>query len=350
MPLISVILSAILCWLLGFMVHRGLLRYRIIDQPNQRSSHTTPTVRGGGIAIIATLILFGVWFAARFNHQMLLIIGTGTLLLAIVSFIDDLKSLGVGIRLGCQVVVAVAAWIAVDATTSDGRLVHDRWFWMVAVVSGFLACIWIVGHTNAFNFMDGINGIACCQAAICGLGMALLTVQATGDFASAPVFICLTVSGAALGFLPHNFPTARMFMGDVGSAPLGFLLGVLVVWIIKSVGLWVSIPLVLLHTNFVLDTSITLLRRIARGDDWHHPHREHFYQRLVRSGKSHTFTTGLVVSLQLMVLGLVLSYTHVNTVARIGLVGFVILMWLSFFVYCEFAFRKHCNHATIGSK
>jgi UDP-N-acetylmuramyl pentapeptide phosphotransferase/UDP-N-acetylglucosamine-1-phosphate transferase len=171
--------------------------------------------------------------------------------------------------------------------------------------------------------------------------MALLAGLALGDFSCTPVLLGLATAGAALGFLPYNFPKARMFMGDVGSAPLGFLLGYLVIWLANSAGAWLFIPLALLHANFVFDTLITLVRRVARGDKWHQAHREHFYQRLVRSGKSHAFVTGWEMGLQGLVLGLMVVYLHAGESLRAALIGVVILLWLGFFAYCEIAFHRH---------
>jgi phospho-N-acetylmuramoyl-pentapeptide-transferase len=100
------------------------------------------------------------------------------------------------------------------------------------------------------------------------------------------------------------------------------------------------IPLALLHANFVLDTTITIVRRVVRGDKWHHAHREHFYQRLVRSGKSHTFATSCEIGLQVVVLGLVLAYVRASEPVRWGLIATVIAIWSAFFAFCEIEFRK----------
>jgi UDP-N-acetylmuramyl pentapeptide phosphotransferase/UDP-N-acetylglucosamine-1-phosphate transferase len=203
-----------------------------------------------------------------------------------------------------------------------------------------LGFLWIVGYTNAFNFMDGINGLAAGQAVVTGFGMALLGGMAPNGYHSTPVLWSVAIASAALGFLPHNFPQARMFMGDVGSAPLGFWLAVLVLWLAMNAGAWLLVPLVLLHANFVLDTGITLLRRMMRGERWYAAHREHFYQRLVRSGKSHTFVTSLEMALQGVVLGLMVLYLHASAPVRVGLIALIILVWLAFFVFCEISFRR----------
>jgi len=213
----------------------------------------------------------------------------------------------------------------------------------VAWIIGFF---WIAGYTNAFNFMDGINGIASLQATITGCGMALLVGTSTGNFASTPVLLSLLIGGAALGFLPHNFPKARMFMGDVSSAPLGFLLAVVALWLAQTAGWWLMIPLGLLHANFVLDTAITLFRRILRGERWYDAHREHFYQRLIRSGRSHTFVTLWEAGLQLVTLGLVLLYPQASVGMRVGITVSVLFIWLVFFFCCEVALRHSLKSET----
>ena len=114
----------------------------------------------------------------------------------------------------------------------------------------------------------------------------------------------------------------------------------LVLWLAMEAGAWLLIPLTLLHANFVLDTGITLLRRIFRGERWYDAHREHFYQRLIRSGKSHPFVTGLEMILQIVVLGLMVLYLHASLPVRVGLAALVVLIWLAFFGYCECSFRR----------
>ena len=340
-PLVIFLVSAAVCWLLGIGVNQLLLRWQIIDSPNQRSSHTRPTARGGGIAIMATVLGVGVWLICRTALQPLLAIGLCTLALAVVSFIDDMKSIRMAIRLGCHFLTAVIVLVTLGVATLTFGFAPGAGVTLPLVACGLLSALWIVGYANAFNFMDGINGIAAGQAAVTGIGMALLTALTSREFSLPPVLLSMAIAGAALGFLPHNLPKARMFMGDVGSAPLGFLLGVLVVWLLKSAGAWLLIPLALLHANFVLDTAITLLRRVVRGDKWHEAHREHFYQRLVRSGKSHAFVTGWELGLQCLVLGLMLLYLQATMAVRLGLIALVVLIWLAFFAFCELSFRKH---------
>ena len=311
-----------------------LLRFGVVDWPNARSSHSHPTVRGGGVAILLSVVVVGAVGLPLSASSCVL--GTMLLLavvLGIVAFIDDLRCLPAAFRFACHAVSAAGLLVALHLTQPNEGMAR---FLFVAA----LAFMWVTGYTNAFNFMDGINGLATAQALIGGVGTALLGGLSLGEFSSPPVLFSLVIAGAALGFLPLNFPKARMFMGDVGSVPLGFLLSGVVLWVAKIAGWWLLVPLTLVHANFVLDTGITLFRRIARGERWYEPHREHFYQRLVRAGRSHTFATGCEMALQAIVLALMVLYLYVSPPLRAVLVATVLVLWLGFFTYCERSFRK----------
>ena len=332
-----VLLIAVVSYLLGFPVAKILARLGAVDQPNARSSHLKPVVRGGGITMAGGAFLL-VFCGFPLPWGVTAVMLSAALGIGVVSFYDDIKSVGAAIRFGCHSVAAIAALVVLHFSglglDSSGLPVP------VVALLWLLGFLWMVGYTNAFNFMDGINGLAAGQAIVTGFGMALLGSLTLRGYDRAPVLWCVAIASAALGFLPHNFPQARIFMGDVGSAPLGFCLAMLTLWLAKSVGWWLLIPLVLLHANFVLDTGITLVRRILRGERWYDAHREHFYQRLIRSGKSHPFVTGLEMALQAVVLGLMVLYLHASAPMRVGLIALVILVWLAFFAFCEHSFRR----------
>src|ERR1039458_2041000 len=327
--LFAVILASLL---LGFPVRRVLTTLRAVDYPNARSSHSVPIVRGGGVAVVLAL-LTGMVLAGKALLDGSITIMLAVLGLAAISFVDDLKSVGPAIRFGCHLAAAVLVIAALNLAQATVGFAPETSHPAPVILAWPLAVLWIVGYTNAFNFMDGINGIAAGQAAITGIGMALLAGLAGGQSNSTPVLWSVALAGAALGFLPHNFPQARMFMGDVGSAPVGFLLAVLTLWLARSVGWWLLVPLVLLHANFVLDTGITLLRRLFKGERWYDAHREHFYQRLIRSGRSHPFVTGLEMALQALGLGFLRLYLHASNPVRVGLAALVVLIWLAFFAF-----------------
>ena len=334
------VLSAVLSYALGFFAFRELRKLGLIDQPNARSSHQQPTVRGGGVAVMKTIFLALGLIAFRRMDATTLVILCAAVMLAVVSFADDWKSMRASVRFLCHTLAAIAALFALRAAAPT-LTISDELSWtlppLLAFVVGFL---WFAGHTNAFNFMDGINGLAAGQAVLTALGMVLVTGSATGKWNDTPTLAALAIGGAALGFLPHNFPKPRMFMGDVSSAPLGFLLAVVTVWMAHKNGWWLMIPLALLHANFVLDTAITLLRRIVRGERWYAPHREHFYQRLIRAGKKHTFVTTAEMAVQLVVILAMAAYVKADTAGRLGLIGAVLLLWAGFFTYAEILFNR----------
>lgn len=328
---------------LGWPVYAALRKLGVIDKPNARSSHAVPTVRGGGVAIIATLLGalgWGAWQVGDWGlvRWPLLVIAGAVLVLAVVSFVDDLRSLPSRVRFGCHAAAAIAV-ITILGLPSTGVMGAGG----MALVAGLsvVGFLWIAGYTNAFNFMDGINGLAAGQATVTAAGTAALALAAGLGAGHPIVWLGLATAGATLGFLPHNFPRARMFMGDVSSAPLGFLLAALGWWLACEAGWWLLVPVGLLHANFVLDTGITLARRALNGERWYEPHREHFYQRLVRGGRSHVWVTGWELGFQGLIA--VAAVAAVGTGGRWWLLPVVLVtlvVWAVFFLNAERIFRS----------
>lgn len=284
-----------LTWLATRAVLSLLVKRAILDRPNERSSHDTPTPRGGGIAVIA--VLLPAWIAAAILSDasipwpML----AGALLLAAVSWLDDIKSLGVLWRLGAQIVAVAAGMASIGAPIFHGLLPP----WLDAVAAGFL-WLWFV---NLYNFMDGIDGIAAMETASIGGGVALVALGAATGPAGAAAW-GLALAAAALGFLPWNWQRAKLFLGDVGSVPLGYLAG----WLLLSMaaaGGWKAALLLPLY--YLADATITLLRRLARGEKVWRAHREHYYQRAVQGGMSHAAVVRAVLAGNLALAGLALG-------------------------------------------
>lgn len=327
--------SALVCAGLMFPVRVWLRRAGIIDRPNQRSSHTHPTIRGGGVAIVLA-VFGGLLVAPSMTGSTKLGCTLAFVLVAGVSFLDDLKPLGVRVRMGVHVIAAVLLVLILAVTEGEGG--GPGWvFTMIAIV-------WIVGYTNAFNFMDGINGLAAVQAIAGGLGTAIFGVMGGLDASHPAVSLSLAIAGAALGFLPFNFPRATVFMGDVGSATLGLATAFAAWWVARAVGWWLVLPLVALHANFLLDTALTMFRRWRRGDVIYQAHREHFYQLAVRSGLSHVAVTLSVAAGQWVVvvlLGLAVSSKETSYVALAC--AAVPILWAGFFTYWTARFRRTRN-------
>jgi UDP-N-acetylmuramyl pentapeptide phosphotransferase/UDP-N-acetylglucosamine-1-phosphate transferase len=337
--------SAFFVWLCCLPLHKELLRRQLIDRPNERSNHVVPTPRGGGIAIMSVVIVGFVFIGSLKSQISPIVLAGAALLIAIISLLDDVKPLPARVRFATHFFAALLVLGILGAKTISHFTPT-----LLQVLLGPVLFFWIVGYTNAFNFMDGINGIAAGQALITGLGTALIIGCAT-DNRGFPLLLCsLTLSGATLGFLPHNFPRARMFMGDVGSAPLGFLLAALAVATAKEFGWYLLIPLFLLHVNYIGDTSITLVRRFMRGEKVYQAHKEHFYQRLVRSGKSHVFVTGWEMILQSLTLALAILYVKIPGFSfRITIVILVMAIWSAFFTCAELTFRKSIQRSASHS-
>lgn len=340
-PFLYALLTAAL---LGWPAYLALRSMGVIDKPNARSSHVKPTVRGGGVSIIATILgAIGLRVSGATGpvagSSPLVAIAAAVAVLSVISFWDDLRSVGARVRFSCHAAAAISV-LVVLGMPATGAADGAAGFLVYAVLAavGFL---WIAGYTNAFNFMDGINGLAAGQAVFTGLATAGLAVAAGLPVQHPVVWLALVVAGAAAGFMPHNFPRARMFMGDVSSAPLGFLLATLGWWLACEAGWRLLLPVGLLHANFVLDTGITLARRVLRGERWYEAHREHFYQRLVRSGRSHSYVTGRELALQGVVAAAVLFATAAGSIALlIASVVLAVAAWGLFFLNAERTFRN----------
>jgi len=294
LPLVLVV-AVFAASVLGTRLVLGMLRRRrIFDRPNNRSSHETPTPRGGGIAVTGVIVVAwaGLGMTTAGGYQPWLILAC-TLGLAALSWADDLRSLSPLVRLAAQGAAVVAGLFALpaDALVFQGLL--PPWPDHVAAA---LLWVWFV---NLFNFMDGIDGISGIEAVTIGAGVAALGLFVPGG-ATLPA---LAVAAAAAGFLVWNWPPAKIFLGDVGSVPLGYLLG----WILLGLALaghWAAA--LILPLTYLADATITLARRLARGEKVWIAHRDHFYQQPVRKGASHLAVILPIAATNLFLVGLAL--------------------------------------------
>ena len=286
--------TGLCCWLATGALIPILRRRDVLDRPNERSSHLAPIPRGGGIAVIGTLVL--AWVAL---HQWGLVAAslTGILfgagLLAVVSWIDDLRSLSAGVRLLAQGVAVLIGILALPE--KDGDLAAWLGPPLYFAAAGLIWIWWI----NLFNFMDGIDGLAASEAAAIGAGLLLFASIGAGRDPAAAV-LAAAIIGAAIGFLLWNWSPARIFLGDVGSVPLGYLLGFLLLDLAAR-GRW-KIALIL-PLYFLADATITLLRRLLRGERVWQAHRQHLYQRAVRNGLGHAPVVKRVIAADLLLIG-----------------------------------------------
>ena len=272
---------------------RALRQRAILDHPNERSSHSVPTPRGAGLAVVGALL--AGWLALALIYAgggLWLILGAGAALAAF-SWLDDLRTLSVGPRLAVQAGAIAAGLFSLspDALVFQGTLplVLDR------LLAGLL-WLWFV---NLYNFMDGIDGITGVETATIAGGMVVLGAAIGTTPILAGFALIALAAGAA--FLPWNWHPARIFLGDVGSVPLGFLVGWLLLALAAS-GQWPAA--LILPAYYLGDATLTLARRAARGDAVWRAHREHAYQRSVQGGRSHDATVTLIGIANLGLVGL----------------------------------------------
>lgn len=278
-------LSALLASSLGVMgMRHWALHRKFLDIPNERSSHIVPTPRGGGlvIALITLLGTFVYWLYEPLSLSYSALGGylLGALLIGGVSWIDDLRSVPSAWRLGVHVLGALSCIVGAGywhTLITPLGTIELGWI-------GFLTTLlWLVGLTNAYNFMDGIDGMTGAQAVLAGAGWTLLAWLTTQPLL---IMLALLVSASSLGFLVHNWSPASIFMGDVGSAFLGYTFAAIAV-LASQAHPSLMLSGAVLQWLFIFDTGFTLLRRVLRGENVFTAHRSHLYQRLVIAGDSH---------------------------------------------------------------
>ena len=273
------------------LVLNELKRRSIFDLPNQRSSHQHPTPRGGGIAVVTVIAM--CWAIPALNSPITAALLVGALLLAFLSWIDDLKTVRIIVRLSAQFAAVALGLFFLD---NEGYLLQGSAPKWLDRLCAALVWVWFI---NLFNFMDGIDGIASIETMVISFGLAILSIISP-SLAPEP-WLSLSILGVAIGFLKSNWPPAKLFLGDVGSIPLGYILGGLLL-LVAMRGAW-QVALIL-PLYFLLDSTITLFRRLLRLEPIWRAHKEHFYQQAVSAGKSHAEVTTAVAILGLILIGL----------------------------------------------
>ena len=284
--LIAALATAILTGLLTPLLASWARRRNYLDVPNHRSSHIVATPRIGGIALVLGVLggMVVLYLSGDAPGAGVAPVLAGAVAIALLGLVDDFQQLSALVRLAVQTAVA----IAVVMTSGDAALPG-----LASPMAGALTVLWLVTLTNAFNFMDGIDGIAGAQALIAGFGWLIV-----GLLSDAPIVatLGLLLAAASAGFLLHNWHPAKVFMGDAGSGFFGFLFAALpLVSSTSNDALWLCAAL--LMWPFLADTAVTLLRRASRGENVLSAHRSHFYQRLVLTGRSHRYVALLYAGL-----------------------------------------------------
>jgi UDP-N-acetylmuramyl pentapeptide phosphotransferase/UDP-N-acetylglucosamine-1-phosphate transferase len=311
---------------MGLMVllRPWLARYAMV-QPNARSSHHKPTPQGGGIAVVvATLVV--AWGAIALSPVFLqnqgaqfLAVSAAAALLGAVGAIDDMRSLPATARLATQCIAVAAVIAALPAELQ----IFPHVPWAIERAGLFLGGVWFV---NLVNFMDGIDWMIVAEAVpVTG---AILVLGLAGVVAPLPALLAAALLGAIVGFAPFNKPVAQIFLGDVGSLPIGLLLG----WLLLQLAAMGHLAAALiLPLYYVADATITLVQRIARGETIWQAHRTHFYQRATDRGLTVSNIVARVFVVNLVLAGLAfITVAAENTTVSLAMLsaGAAIVLWL----------------------
>lgn len=311
------------------------LRHGILDLPNPRSSHSQPVPRMGGIGILISFYLIAAsleWLGylhstkyapLTWDVRLMLLGGAG---MAIIGLVDDLHHLEPGSKFLMQFGV-VALIIALGIQIERVSLPHWRSF-ELGILSLPITFLWLTGFSNVYNFMDGINGMAAGTGAVYGIFFFLLArFQGNPELAAVAVLL----SGSCVGFLFHNFPLARTFMGDNGSLFLGMVFALLVVRLAQQSSNPSSLmALLLICSIYLYDSAFTLLRRLKHGENIFQAHRSHLYQRLAQAGVPHAMITYLYLLLHTLMGTLALLYFLASDFEHLWILGFTSLVFVGF--------------------
>jgi UDP-N-acetylmuramyl pentapeptide phosphotransferase/UDP-N-acetylglucosamine-1-phosphate transferase len=310
-PVSSVAIAPLVALIVAAIVTGALLRSRaaalVLDLPNNRSLHAAPTPRIGGLGILAGIIGACAYAGIAIDPRVLVAL----CMLIAISLLDDVRNTGVVWRMLTHL---ISAAVAATALLYDA---HGLW----AVIAATIAIAWM---TNLYNFMDGSDGLAGGMA-VFGFGSYGIAALCAGDFSLAT--IALSIAAAAAGFLIFNFPPARVFMGDAGAIPLGFLAAVCGIagWQQGDWPLWFGIAV---FSPFIVDATLTLLRRLARGAKVWQAHREHYYQRLVQSGLGHRRTLFAEFALMSVVSAIALAGLQSGQTLQTGAVAVIAALYV----------------------
>ena len=326
----SVCLISFLGWAsvvaLTGMFRLHALKSNLLDHPNERSSHSAPTPRGGGVAIVASFLLLvvGLGLSGAIGLPLCIaVLGSG-LLVAALGFVDDRSNVPARWRFLGHALAAVwvLAWMGPVPPVPILGLMVDLGFGAV-----LLSALYLVWSINLFNFMDGIDGIASLEAIGVALGGALVwwLVQPAGDWPVALLF-----AACVGGFLVWNFPPARIFMGDAGSGFLGLIVALLALWSSRTTThlFW---SWFILGGCFMVDATTTLVRRVRRGERFNVAHRSHAYQYAARQYRSHKVVTLTVLAINtvwLTPLAVLVAVHALDGVAGV-LIAYAPLLWLA---------------------
>ena len=300
----SLVLAALAASLISaglIILLRPLLQRYALARPNARSSHVAPTPQGAGIAVIAATILVACIYQVATGEPVSVALFGATIFIAMVGFVDDVRTIAVLPRLLLQAAAVAGVVFSAPAELRIAPIVPLGLERALLLLSG----LWFV---NLVNFMDGLDLMT--AAELVPTTAAIVLIGWLGGLSLAPTVLAATLCGAMLGFVPFNRPVARVFLGDVGSLPIGLLLG----WCLLELA-WHHhfAAALLLPLYYLADATLTLLRRILRREPFWAAHRTHFYQRATDNGFTVPAVVTEVFALNVVLAALALASVWLNT-------------------------------------
>jgi UDP-GlcNAc:undecaprenyl-phosphate GlcNAc-1-phosphate transferase len=331
--------------LLSASVVRGMVAVGVMDRPNERSAHARPVPKSGGVGIVAAFLAGVVVLTVEANFARLAApyaagVIAGAVLIAAVAFLDDLRDWPFTVKLGAQVAAALGA-VGTGLYVGTYRVpyvgpVELGWAGAAATVA------WLLFATNAMNFIDGLNGLASGVALIAALFLSAIAAGQGGWFVYAA---SLLLAAGITGFLPFNFPRARIFMGDVGSQFCGFMLAVLGVAASRFERVELSFLIVpMLLSGVLFDVAFTLARRATAGERLTEAHRGHLYQVAFRAGMPATHVTLIHWGFALLGGLDALAFTRAPSAAKLPLLALLLLPQLAWLAFV----RSRARRAGVG--
>jgi UDP-N-acetylmuramyl pentapeptide phosphotransferase/UDP-N-acetylglucosamine-1-phosphate transferase len=329
--IIVALAAALLCAAMIALLRPFLQRYALA-RPNARSSHVVPTPQGAGVAVIAATVATVAACSGLTDVVFPATLFAATAFIALVGFIDDVRPIPVLPRLLLQAAAVGAVLVAAPA---DLRIFPAC---PLAVERGLLwiAGLWLV---NLVNFMDGLDLMT--VAEIVPVTAAMILLGWFGQFSALPVLVAAALCGAMIGFAPFNRPVAKVFLGDVGSLPIGLLLG----WCLLQLA-WQGqlVASLLLPLYYLADATLTLLRRIIKGEEFWSAHRSHFYQRATDNGFTVVEVVGQVFAVNIVLGAMALASVNVSS-AALQLLLLMVGALIVTLVLCRFSLRKQALKA-----
>ena len=307
--------------LLTLLIRRYSVHKNIMDIPNDRSSHTVATPRGGGLSIVVTFIVTLI-FSQFLNTNVVIALAGAGIFVSVVGFLDDQGHIAAKWRLLVHFIAAFWVIYFIGAFTELRLFEFDiNLGWLTSIIFAF-ALVWLL---NLFNFMDGIDGIAASEAIFVSASAAiLLLTNGVENFG----YISVMLAGSTLGFLLLNWPPAKIFMGDVGSGFLGLMLGAIAYADIAA-GREIAIWLILFGIFFV-DSGITLIRRVWNGDKWYEAHCSHAYQHAARKwGHKRVTIVTILINVGWLLPIAYLVYLNENISLLLTLVAYIPLVLIA---------------------